>query len=182
MKGIEKLTADINVDEFVENYVDIERFGALCKECENYEKNWNCPPFDFDIMDVWNSYSKLKIIAFKMNFDDEELGTDFSDNELEFVLKRLERMKVRLMNDIYALEDENSYALFLGKCNLCMKCTREFGMPCKMPFKMRYSIESLGGNVDQIIEDVFGFKVLYAQNNHLPEYMIFVGGVLYDKK
>lgn len=182
MKGIEKLTADINVDEFVENYVDIERFGALCKECENYEKNWNCPPFDFDVMDVWNSYSKLKIIAFKMNFDDGELATDFSDNELEFVLKRLERMKVRLMNDIYALEDENSYALFLGKCSLCMKCTREFGMPCKMPFKMRYSIESLGGNVDQIIEDVFGFKVLYAQNNHLPEYMIYVGGVLYDKK
>ena len=72
MKGIEKLTADINVDEFV----------------ENYEKNWNCPPFDFDVMDVWNSYSKLKIIAFKMNFDDEELATDFSDNELEFVLKR----------------------------------------------------------------------------------------------
>ena len=47
---------------------------------------------------------------------------------------------------------------------------------------MRYSIESLGGNVDQIIEDVFGFKILYAQNNHLPEYMIFVGGILYDKK
>ena len=182
MKGIEKLTADIDVNEFVENYVDIERFGTLCKECENYEKNWNCPPFDFDVMDVWNSYSKLKIIAFKMNFDDEELAADFSDRELEFILKRLERMKVKLMNDIYALEDENSYALFLGKCSLCMKCTREFGMPCKMPFKMRYSIESLGGNVDQIIEDVFGFKILYAQNNRLPEYMIYVGGILYDKK
>ena len=110
------------------------------------------------------------------------MSTNFSDSELEFVLKRLERMKVRLMNEIYALEDENSLALFLGNCNLCMKCTREFGMPCKMPFKMRYSIESLGGNVDQIIEDVFGFKILYAQNNHLPEYMIFVGGILYDKK
>ena len=182
MKGIEKLTADVNVDEFVENYVDIGRFEALCHECDNYGKNWNCPPFDFDVEDVWNSYSKLKIIAFKMNFDDEELSTNFSDSELEFVLKRLERMKVRLMNEIYALEDENSLALFLGNCNLCMKCTREFGMPCKMPFKMRYSIESLGGNVDQIIEDVFGFKILYAQNNHLPEYMIFVGGILYDKK
>ena len=182
MKGIEKLIADINVDEFVEKYVDIERFDALCRECDNYGKNWNCPPFDFDTEEVWNSYSKLKIIAFKMNFDDEELATTFSDRELEFVLKKLERMKVRLMNDIYILEDENSLALFLGKCNLCMKCTREFGMPCKMPSKMRYSIESLGGNVDQIIEDIFGFKILYAQNNHLPEYMIFVGGILYDKK
>ena len=144
MKGIEKLTADVNVDEFVENYVDIERFEALCQECDNYGKNWNCPPFDFDVEDVWNSYSKLKIIAFKMNFDDEELSTNFSDRELEFVLKKLERMKVRLMNEIYALEDENSLALFLGNCNLCMKCTREFGMPCKIHVNIsNYGIEGL---------------------------------------
>ena len=149
MKGITKLTADVSVEEFVENYVDVEKFQDLCKDCEDYGKNWNCPPFDFDVMDVWNSYDKLKIIAFKLEFDDEELSTVYSDKELDFVLKRLERMKVKLMNEIYALEDENSLGLFLGRCNLCMKCTREFGMPCKMPFKMRYSIESLGGNVDQ---------------------------------
>ena len=182
MVEIKKLTADVDVDEFVENYVDIERFMGLCEECENYGKNWNCPPFDFDVMEVWNSFNKLKIIAFKLDFSDEELNMEYSDKELEFILKRLERMKVKLMNDIYALESETAYGLFLGNCNLCMKCTREFGMPCKMPFKMRYSIESLGGNVDQLIEDVFGFKILYAKDNHLPEYLIFVGGLLFDKK
>lgn len=182
MVEIKKLTADVDVEEFIEKYVDIERFMGLCKDCENYGKNWNCPPFDFDVMDIWNSFNKLKIIAFKLDFSDEELNMEYSDKELEFILKRLERMKIRLMNDIYALEDENSLGLFLGNCNLCMKCTREFGMPCKMPFKMRYSIESLGGNVDQLIEDVFGFKILYAKDNRLPEYLIFVGGVLFDKK
>lgn len=182
MVEIKKLTADVDVEEFIEKYVDIERFMGLCKDCENYGKNWNCPPFDFHVMDIWNSFNKLKIIAFKLDFSDEELNMEYSDKELEFILKRLERMKVRLMNDIYALEDENSLGLFLGNCNLCMKCTREFGMPCKMPFKMRYSIESLGGNVDQLIEDVFGFKILYAKDNRLPEYLIFVGGVLFDKK
>ncbi|MCR5026243.1 MAG: DUF2284 domain-containing protein [Methanobrevibacter sp.] len=182
MVEIKKLTADVDVEEFIENYVDIERFMGLCEECENYGKNWNCPPFDFDVMEVWNSFNKLKIIAFKLDFSDEELAMEYSDKELEFILKRLERMKVKLMNDIYTLEDENSYALFLGNCNLCMKCTREFGMPCKMPFKMRYSIESLGGNVDQLIEDIFGFKILYAKDNRLPEYLIFVGGILFDKK
>ena len=182
MVDIEKLTADVDVKDFTDNYIDIERFMRLCEECENYGKNWNCPPFDFDVMDVWNSFNKLKIIAFKLNFSDEELNREYSDKELDFILKKLERMKVKLMNDIYALEDENSLGLFLGNCNLCMKCTREFGMPCKMPFKMRYSIESLGGNVDQIIEDIFGFKIIYAENNRLPEYLIFVGGLLFDKK
>ncbi len=182
MVEIKKLTADVDVEEFIENYVDIERFMGLCEECENYGKNWNCPPFDFDVMEVWNSFNKLKIIAFKLDFSDEELNMEYSDKELEFILKRLERMKVKLMNEIYALENETSYGLFLGNCNLCMKCTREFGMPCKMPFKMRYSIESLGGNVDQLIEDIFGFKILYAKDNRLPEYLIFVGGLLFDKK
>ena len=182
MKGISKLMADVDVEEFVENYVDVERFQGLCRDCEHYEKNWSCPPFEFEVEDVWNSFNKLKIIAFKLEFDDEELNTVFPDKELEFVLKKLERMKIRLMNEIYALEDENSLGLFLGKCSLCMKCTREFGMPCKMPFKMRYSIESLGGNVDQCVEDIFDLKVLYAKDNHLPEYMLFVGGLLYDKK
>ncbi|WP_407414558.1 DUF2284 domain-containing protein [Methanobrevibacter sp.] len=182
MKGISKLTADVDVAEFVEEYVDVEKFQGLCKDCEDYGNNWSCPPFDFDVMDVWNSYDKFKLIAFKIDFDDDELSNEYSDKELDFILKRLERMKIKLMNDIYALEDENSYALFLGKCNLCMKCTREFGMPCKMPFKMRYSIESLGGNVDQCIEDIFGFEIQYAQNNRLPEYLIFAGGLLYEKK
>ena len=182
MVEIKKLTADVDVEEFIENYVDIERFMGLCEECENYGKNWNCPPFDFDVMEVWNSFNKLKIIAFKLDFSDEELNMEYSEKELEFILKRLERMKVKLMNEIYALENENSYGLFLGNCNLCMKCTREFGMPCKMPFKMRYSIESLGGNVDQLIEDIFGFKILYAKDNRLPEYLMFVGGLLFDKK
>ncbi len=182
MKGISKLTADVDVAEFVERYVDVEKFQGLCTDCEDYGKNWSCPPFDFDVMDVWDSFDKLKLIAFKMDFDDDELSNEYSDKELDFILKRLERMKVKLMNDIYVLEDENSYALFLGKCNLCMKCTREFGMPCKMPFIMRFFIESLGGNVDQCIEDIFGFEIHYAQNNRLPEYLIFVGGVLYEKK
>ena len=89
MVEIKKITADVDVEEFVENYVDIERFMGLCEECENYGKNWNCPPFDFDVMEVWNSFNKLKIIAFKLDFSDEELNMEYSDKELEFILKRL---------------------------------------------------------------------------------------------
>ena len=47
---------------------------------------------------------------------------------------------------------------------------------------MRYSIESLGGDVDKTVEDIFGFKIQYAKDGKLPEYLIFVGGLLYDKK
>ena len=182
MFDLNKLTADVKVDEYFEKYVDVERFQNLCHDCEHYGANWSCPPYDFDIEDYWKSFENLKLIAFKFDFNTDVLNTTYSERELDFLLKKFERFKVRLMNDIYALEDEDSVALFIGRCNLCMRCTREFGMQCKMPFKLRYSIESLGGNVDQSVEDIFGYKILYAQENKLPEYLIFVGGLLYGKK
>lgn len=183
MSEIKKLTADVDVDEYYEKYVDFEKFSKLCiEEQEMLGYNWSYPPFDFDVEEFWKSYDKLKLIAFKIEFSDEELETEFSDAQLEMVLKRFERFKTRLMNDIYVLENENSLGLFLGKCSLCMKCTREFGMPCKMPVKMRYPLEALGADVDRTVEDIFGYKIVYAHDGKLPEYLIFVGGLLYDKK
>lgn len=183
MSEIKKLTCDVDVGEFVEKYVNFEEVSKLCiEEEEALGYNWNYPPFDFDVYDVWNSYNKLKIIAFKIDFSAEELEHEFSEDELQFILKRFERMKVKFMNEIYMLESEDALGLFLGKCNLCMRCTREFNMPCKMPFKMRYSLESLGAYTDRAIEDYFGCEIKYAKDGKLPEYLIFVGGLLYDKK
>lgn len=183
MSEINKLVADVDVKEFYDNYVDFEKISKLCiEEQEMFGYNWNYPPFDFDVDDIWNSYNRLKIIIFKIDFSPEEREHTFSDEELDFVLKRFERLKVKFMNEIYMLENEDSLGLYLGKCNLCMRCTRSFGAPCKMPFKMRYSIESLGGEVDRAIEDLFGYEIHYAHDGKLPEYLIFAGGLLYDKK
>jgi predicted metal-binding protein len=183
MSEIKKLTADVDVKEYCESYVNFDEVSKLCiEEQEMLGYNWNYPPFDFDVDELWKSYNKLKLIAFKIEFSDEELEATFSDMELEMILKRFERFKTRLMNDIYVLENEDSQGLFLGKCSLCMRCTREVGMMCKMPFKMRYPLEALGADVDRTVEDIFGFKILYAHDGKLPEYLIFVGGLLYDKK
>ncbi|WP_305513200.1 DUF2284 domain-containing protein [Methanobrevibacter sp. V14] len=183
MSEIKKLMADVDVEEYYEKYVDFEKFSKLCmEEQEMLGYNWSYPPFDFDVDELWHSYNKLKLIAFKIEFSADELEATFTDDQLKMVLKRFERFKVRLMNDIYALEDEDSMGLFLGKCTLCMRCTREFGMQCKMPLKMRYPIEALGGDVDKTVEDIFGYKIIYAHEGRLPEYLIFVGGLLYDKK
>lgn len=183
MSEIKKLTADVDVDEYYEKYVDFEKFSKLCEEeQEMLGYNWSYPPFDFDVDELWKSFNKLKLIAFKIEFSTEELEAEFSDGQLNMILKRFERFKTRLMNDIYVLENEDSQGLFLGKCTLCMRCTRELNMPCKMPVKMRYSLEALGADVDRTVEDIFGHKILYAHDGKLPEYLIFVGGLLYDRK
>lgn len=184
MFEIEQLTADFNMKEFYEKYVDIEKFSKICEDCEEYGKNWSCPPFEFNPEEIWKSFNKIKIIAFKFNFNEETLNQTYTEEEIELFFKRLERTKLKLMRYIYGLEAENpgSLGLYLGTCNLCMSCTRIFGMPCKMPFKMRYSIESLGGNVDHMIKDTFGSEIQYAKDGKLPDYIFYVGGLLYDRK
>ena len=180
MSEIKKLTIDVDVSDYVEKYVDFEEVSKLCiEEQETLGYNWNYPPFDFDVDEVWNSYNKLKIIAFKVDFSAEELEHTFEDHELEYILKRFERMKVKFMNEIYMLESEDALGLFLGKCNLCMRCTREFDMPCKMPFKMRYSLESLGAYTDRTVEDFFVFHLPLKLINGKNPFLLQLADFLY---
>ena len=73
MSEIKKLTIDVDAEEYYKDYVNFEEVSKLCiEEQEMLGYNWNYPPFDFNPDDVWNSYNKLKIIAFKMDFDEEE--------------------------------------------------------------------------------------------------------------
>ena len=44
-------------------------------------------------------------------------------------------------------------------------------------FGMRYKVI-----LEKGVEDIFGLKILYAHDGKLPEYLIFAGGLLYDKK
>ena len=160
MTELIKYSADIDVSDFHEKYVDVEKYLSHCQECGSMGINWSCPPYDFDPNEIWNSYNKLKIILYKIEFDQETLDHTFRENELEFYLMRLSKFKIKWMSEIYNLENEDSLGLYFGPCNLCARCTREFGIPCKMPHKMRYSIESLGGDVVNLVEDIFDIKTL----------------------
>ena len=42
MVSISKLTADVDVSEYYDKYVDIEKFLEICKECDQYGNNWGC--------------------------------------------------------------------------------------------------------------------------------------------
>lgn len=156
----------------------------MCKECPVYKNNWSCPPFNFNPEDIWKSYNSLKIVAFKFDFSKEILSKKFSEDEITLIFKGLKEEKNKLINVLYELEKDkdNSMALFLGHCELCDKCTKEINKPRIYPEKMRHSIESLGGDVDYLIEDLFGYKILWPKEGKIPKYLIFVGGLLYNKK
>ena len=126
---------------------------------------------DVDVEEYYKNYVDFEKFSKLCIEEQEMLGYNWSYPPFDFDV-----------DEIYVLENQDSQGLFLGKCNLCMKCTREFGMQCKMPFKMRYPLEALGADVDRTVEDIFGLKIQYAHDGKLPEYLMFVGGLLYERK
>lgn len=92
------------------------------------------------------------------------------------------RGKAEMTEELFALEEnvEGSRALYPGSCNLCNggRCARINGEPCRHPEKMRYSIESLGGDVMKTAKEIFDIEIVWAKAGETPPYMVLVGGLL----
>lgn len=71
-----------------------------------------------------------------------------------------------------------SLMLAAGCCDECATCARANGAPCIKPDKLRYSIESLGGDVEKTLELYFNERLLWGREGHMPEYMLLVGGLM----
>ncbi len=79
MTELIKYSADIDVSDFHEKYVDVEKYLSRCQECGSMGINWSCPPYDLNPNGIWNSYNKLKIILYKIEFDQETLDHTFRE-------------------------------------------------------------------------------------------------------
>ena len=72
-----------------------------------------------------------------------------------------------------------SISLSAGSCHRCKNgCTRTQEKPCRFPEKMRYSIESLGGNVGLTIEKLMGIKLEWIEEGKLSHHFVLVCGLL----
>ena len=76
-----------------------------------------------------------------------------------------------------------SVSLSAGCCSLCRPegCGRASGLACRYPQKMRYSIESLGGNVGLTVSKLMGIELEWVTEGRLPSYFVLVGGLLKRK-
>lgn len=173
MYSLERYTLDITVDDFKKKHIDVEKFLGFCKACPNYSKIWSCPSYDFDPMDVWNKYSYLTLLSYKITFENEN-----SEEREEAMLK----VKMMLLKELLQVESYNpdSLALGAGACNLCGKenCARRYNEPCRNPQYMRYSIESLGGDVVGALKEYFNLEISWGENGDMPPYIILLGGLL----
>lgn len=182
MYTIEKYEASIAVSEYVENYVDVPTFLEACKACPNYDKVWSCPAYDFDVIAYWKRYQTLRLRVSKIVFDEVARAKTYTQEELNTFLEEVRLTeKEKLSQQLLELEKEipGSISLSAGSCHRCKNgCSKQNGEPCRFPEKMRYSIESLGGNVGLTIEKLMGIKLEWMEEGRLPHHFVLVCGLL----
>lgn len=169
------------MDEFRRELVDVPRFMGYCRDCPNCGRYWSCPPYDFDPRDIWARYQGLLLFMRKVVFRKDRL---FPGERRAFEQTELPVIKAAMNRDLLALEEvrPGSLALFPGRCEWCPSCARLTGGPCRSPERMRWSVESLGGDCGGAIERYFGETLQWAQGNRLPEQLLFLGGLLLPHK
>ena len=171
-----KLRATVPVEEFLHTYVDVPRFLECCRVCPNYSARWSCPPYDFDPEALWRRFSVLEIRAMQVLPRTEEAKRAAAGDAAEFL-----RPFADAIDGGLAVMEQNhpgALALHAGKCHLCRQCARTEGKPCRMPEKMRYSIEALGGNVALVADKLLNVPLVWGKAGEAAEYYVMVGGLL----
>ncbi|MBQ1523690.1 MAG: hypothetical protein IIZ55_00980 [Firmicutes bacterium] len=173
-KGINIMEADTDTASFVNSFVEVEKFLAMCRECRNYNTVWSCPPYDFNVLDRWASFRTIHLTACRYD--------TFEGESVPHAVAALAKMKEILTGycEELAAKAPGSQVVSAGSCTICSEgCSRPLGLPCRHPDRMKHSIESLGGDVGAVMEHFFGLPVLWGVGDKPPAYLILCGGVLY---
>ncbi len=179
---IQYYETEIPVKEYVKDYVDIPTFLSACKTCPNYGTVWSCPPYSFDVSDFWMKYQTLKLYSSKIIFPESALLQTYRPEEIRQILDTcLFPEKQRLSDRMMELEKQypGSVSLSAGACSSCPEgCSRADRKPCRFPDSMRYSVESLGGNVGLTVQKLLHLHLEWIEENRLPHHFILVNGLL----
>ena len=181
---VERYEKEISADEFYRDCVDVDYFLGLCKECPNFGKVWSCPEYDFDVDEYWKRYHCLRLIGDKILIPEEMQEKTYTPEEMaDFYKEVFFPLKQDLLQEMFDLEEKvpGSVQLSAGRCILCPEgtCAKLENKPCRFPEKLRYSIESLGGNVTKAAE-YLGVTIEWAGTDRLPGHFLLVGGLLYN--
>ncbi|WP_048149854.1 DUF2284 domain-containing protein [Thermococcus sp. AM4] len=125
-----------------------------CKACPMYGKRPSCPPHVPDWREArdWiGAFERAILVKFEIDMK------DFENEKRRAILWLLDRERELFrQGKLYAM------ALFPGNCNLCPDCPFERGEPCRMPEKVRPSVDAIGVELSSLVEIDFSESVLYG--------------------
>ena len=174
----------ITIEEFKGKYQNREKFLAYCKECPRYNNTWSCPPLAFDVNEYLDKYTYVYVVCAKITLTDQVIReADTPDKVKDMGWKILCEVKANLEEKLRSMERlvPESISLSSGGCNNCNICTRKDGIPCRLPDKMRYSMDAFGFDLTAITKDLFDIDIQWCKDS-LPKYFTLIHGLLTKSK
>ena len=167
----------IGADEFIARYRDVDCIRQFCLECPGYGRTWCCPPFDFDPKSVTDGFKTVTVMGTTIEFDEETRAACKNTAQSAAVGREaMQEVWNLLLPRLYEMEHEMPGSrCFTFRCSLCPEgCTRPEGKPCRHPDKMRYSLESVGFDIEAMMSDLLGIELEWSTDGTLPKHITLV--------
>ncbi len=180
----------IKADKLFHSY-QLLTVRSYCENCNCHGHNYSCPPY----APTGDDYvDKSKEIALFLTLLDTKLLSEnmeylktqeFHSQTLDDYNKRgnqlsiytaismyaFDDMKLKIQERLFALESEFDFiSLPPGKCSLCPVCQKKLGNPCAKPKQLRFSLESLGFLVSDLMLEHFDYQIQWAENDFSPHF------------
>jgi predicted metal-binding protein len=156
-----------------------EEVLGYCQYCDNYNKNYSCPDFDFSVDDYLGQYDYATLVMTTVNRSDFDLYLEgMREKEYNSKTRRryetlnknhnytweetlslyiFDEVKERVYKRLLTLEEKVNDAVSLppGSCTKCDTCNKEMGQGCCDTKGLRYSLEAMGFLVSDIYMKYF---------------------------
>jgi len=173
------------VEYFMEEYFKRDKVQSECKACPNYAKYWSCSPYAFDEATFLKQFKYMHIIGRQFEVPQEDIiNIREPDAIAAYCKEKFDAIKVMTWKTLLEIEDEvkGSLGLIPGNCPICeiqaMACARKTGEPCRNPELMRYSLESLGFDVVDLVKNELEMTIQWPENQRLPTLFSSVAAIL----
>ena len=177
------------VEYLMEEYFSREKTLGYCKACPNFSKYWSCPPYAFDEAIFLKQFKYIHIIGRQMEVPREDLRNVRDPQAVKnYCTEKLQAIKVMTWKTLLEIENEvdGVIGLIPGNCPICetqgMACARKTNEPCRNPSLMRFSLESLGFNVADLLKYEVGMTIQWGDTYRLPEVLTSVSAILCNEE
>ncbi|MDF7825718.1 DUF2284 domain-containing protein [Pontiellaceae bacterium B12227] len=161
---------EVTQSELLKAYKPSEILG-YCAHCGNHDSVWSCPPHRFDPAEFIEGYSFAYVVSGAVSMCGFEEQADAVIHYYE--------MRSKINQALLAFETTvpGGVSLYAGHCDACKPCSRTQGEECVYPDLCRYSLESLGLDVEMLIETHFGESLQWVAGK-MPKQMLVVPALL----
>lgn len=150
-------------------------FADICRSnrCGNYGMCWMCPP---DVGEVEALMARVRGFRRGLLYQTiAQLEDSFDIEGMVAAARRHAWVSQRVQAVVRPLLEGESFHLSCGGCNLCERCAKRDGAPCRMPDRALPPMEAAGVDVYNTTRDT---PLMYINGQNTVTYF---GLVLFDE-